>query len=368
MEQTLTWLHEGDNQQEVLQKHHEQLLDMMRTARAENRNNDVWEVIDELERLTSNMPQAEQVDVFLNCAVMAVDLENVKDALRLLQGAKNKSLTSAHQNALALWMTGCIHWMNRQKVEGISEWQAAISTFRDRRLNAQVDTSRSEWYANKLKELERDLARAIDIGRLPPFQQSATQAGIPPGAQQSSPPAETDPFEDDALRWVSCQVSESIPAGGFGPTGYDPDPLGFLEISEVTIEDEPYRVFGVHRASTAYRYVVDIDSRLRYNTVRVTGTSMNIASPVPIESGDYVLILSQPNANDNDIVVAGILGQDERATVKRFSRRNGKIQLKPESSDESNYEINLEDEFDENLDDAFTIIGVVIAVFKKRSN
>jgi hypothetical protein len=365
MDQALSWLHEGDNQPEVLQLHHQQLLGMMRTARDENRTNDVWEVIDELERLASNMSPAEQGEVFLRCAVMAADLENLKDALRLLQGAKNKSLTSAHQNAVVLWMTGCIHWMNHQKVEGISEWQAAIQTFRDRRLNAQVDPVRSKWYTDKMQELQGHLAEAIRIGGLPPFQRQAAQAGASAGAQQPSP-AGTAFFGSDSLRWVSCQVSESVPAGGFGPTGFDPNPLGFLEISEVLIEDEPYQVFSVRRTSTTHRYAVNIDSQSRYQTIRVIGTSMNAATPVPIEPGDYVLIVSRPNVDDNEIVVAGILGHDERASVKRFHRRNEKIQLKPESSDESNYDLDWEKEFDETLDEEFKIIGVVEAVFKKK--
>lgn len=366
MEQALSWLHEGDNQQEVLQMPHQLMLDMMRTARNENRANDVWEVIDELERLTSNMSPAEQGEVFLRCAVMTADLENLKDALRLLQGARNKSLTSAHQNAVVLWMTGCIHWMNRQKVEGISEWQAAIQAFRERRLNAQVDPVRSRWYTDKMEELQGYLAEAIRMGALPPFQRPAAQARAPSGAQQPSP-AGTASFESDSLRWVSCQVSESVPAGGFGPAGFDPNPLGFLEISEVLIEDEPYGVFSVRRTSTTYRYPVNISSQSQYQTIRVTGTSMNAATPVPIEPGDFVLIVSQPDVADNEIVVAGILGQNERATVKRFSRRNGRIQLKPESTDESNYDLDWEKEFDETVDDEFRIIGVVEAVFKKKS-
>ena len=363
MEQALSWLHEGDNRQEVLQRHHQQLLDMMRTARDENRANDVWEMIDELERLASNMSPAEQGEVFLRCAVMAVDLENLKDALRLLQGAKNKSLTSAHQNAVALWMTGCIHWMNRQKVEGISEWQAAIKSFRERRLNAQVDPTRSQWYTDKLQELDGYLEEAIRIGGLPPFQQPAAQASNPTRAQ---PPAGTSNAGSDSLRWVSCQVSESVPAGGFGAFGFDPNPIGFLEISEVLIEDEPYQVFSVRRTSATLRESVNISSQSSYQAVRITGTSMNAARPVPIDPGDYVLIVAQPDVEDNAIVVAGILGQDQRATVKRFCRRNGKIQLTPESSDDSNYTIDWEKEFDDKLDDDFRIIGVVEAVFKKK--
>ena len=363
MEQALSWLHEGDNRQEVLQSHHRQLLDMMRTARDQDRANDVWELIDELERLASTMSPTEQGEVFLRCAVMAADLENLRNALRLLQGAKNKSLTSAHQNAVVLWMTGCIYWMNRQKVEGISEWQAAIKTFRERRLNAQVDPTRSQWYTNKLRELDGYLTEAIRIGGLPPFQQPAAQTR---NSTRTQPPARGSSIANDSLRWVSCQVSESVPAGGFGAFGFDPNPVGFLEISEVLIEGEPYQVFSVRHSSATQGESVNISSQSSYQAIRITGTSMNAARPVPIDPGDYVLIVAQPDVEDNAIVVAGILGQDQRATVKRFCRRNGKIQLTPESSDDSNYTIDWEKEFDEKLDDEFRIIGVVEAVFKKR--
>lgn len=365
MEQALSWLHADDIQQDVLQKPHRQLLDIMITARNANHTSEIWEVIDELERLASNMSPPEQGEVLLRCAVMAADLENLKDALRLLQGAENKYKTSPHQNAVALWMIGCIQWMARQKVEGISKWQAAISMFKDRKLNAQVDARKSQWYADKLPELEEYLAEAIRIGDLPPFK-LPTKVGSVAQDAEAEPPLERSFFENDSLRWVSCQISETVPAGGFGPTGYDPNPLGFLEISEILIQDEPYAVFGVHRPSIRHN-IVDISSQSQYKTVYVIGTSMNAARPVSIEEGDYVLIQSQPDVDDNEIVVAGIFGQDERATIKRLKRRNGKIQLLPESTDAKHYEIDWEREFSE-LDDDFRIIGVVKAVFKKKTH
>ncbi len=184
--------------------------------------------------------------------------------------------------------------------------------------------------------------------------------------QGATAEAEGDQFfiDGDSLRWVSCQVSESIPAGGFGPAGFDPQPLGFLEISEVVIEDEPYEVFSIRRPSTR-RNLVDINSQSQYHTVCVTGTSMNAAKPVPILDGDFVLIQAQPDVQDNDIVVAGILGQDPRATVKRLKRRNGKIQLVPETTDPKHSEIDWEQEYDE-FHEQIQIIGVVEAVFKKK--
>lgn len=303
----------------------------------------------------------------MRCAVMAVDLENLKDALRLLQGARNKSLTSNHQNAVVLWMSGCIHWMNHQRVEGISDWQAAIQAFKACGTNNHMDPDRKGWYTDKMRELDGYLTEAIRIGGLPIFQRPA--APPDPSATASQPPSGPNnlSFESDSLRWVSCQVSEDVPAGGFGPTGFDPDPSGFLEISEVVIGGEAYNILSVKRTAANFRHAVEINSQRRYQTVHVTGTSMNAAIPVPIEPGDYVLIVSQPVVEDNEIVVAGILDQDVRATVKRFCRRNGRIQLKPESSDESNYQFDWEKEYDEKLGDQFEIIGVVEAVFKKKS-
>jgi repressor LexA len=58
--------------------------------------------------------------------------------------------------------------------------------------------------------------------------------------------------------------------------------------------------------------------------LRVRGDSMMDAG---ILSGDYVVVRQQPEAENGDVVVAGI--PDEEATVKTFSRRDGKVVLTP---------------------------------------
>jgi repressor LexA len=58
--------------------------------------------------------------------------------------------------------------------------------------------------------------------------------------------------------------------------------------------------------------------------LRVRGDSM---IEVGIFDGDYVVVRSQPSADNGDIVVAGIPG--EEATVKTFLRQRGKIVLRP---------------------------------------
>ena len=56
--------------------------------------------------------------------------------------------------------------------------------------------------------------------------------------------------------------------------------------------------------------------------LRVRGESMIGAG---IFDGDYVVVRQQPQADDGDVVVAGINGDE--ATVKTFSRRRGKVVL-----------------------------------------
>ena len=82
--------------------------------------------------------------------------------------------------------------------------------------------------------------------------------------------------------------------------------------------------------------------------LRVRGDSMINAG---IFSGDKVVVRPQQTANDGQIVVARI---EDEATVKRLSRKNGKIWLLPEND---NYE---------PIDGTYAeIIGIVKAVVRE---
>jgi repressor LexA len=84
--------------------------------------------------------------------------------------------------------------------------------------------------------------------------------------------------------------------------------------------------------------------------LRVKGESMINAG---IFDGDLVIVSSQTEANNNDIVVAMI---DNEATVKRFSNRRGKIQLLPENESFTPIDVNFSDNF--------TIIGKVVGIMR----
>ena len=355
-DQNHLWLH-TDGSPNTLQLHHKQLLDLMIVAKNENHSSRVWELIEELEKLTLRMTDIrEQGEVFLGCAKMAADLENLKDALRLCQAAESKYKSYPHQHAVALWMIGCIHWNTHQIVDAISAWQEAISLFKDRKLSVQVDAVKAKWYIDIVPRLENYLKLAIDSEGLPPYDQAPDPTADPKKEHQKN----TE--ERDSLRWLACAISDSVSAGGFGPAGFDPSPLGHLEITEVVIAGELHNIFSTKRSSLRSNSV-NISSPLEYRTVRVKGTSMNAARPVPINDGDYILVHLQNKPADNDIVVAGIFEFDTLATVKRCRYRNNKIQLIPESTDRVHYEIDWEKELSGH---ELNIVGIVDAVFKKK--
>ncbi len=85
--------------------------------------------------------------------------------------------------------------------------------------------------------------------------------------------------------------------------------------------------------------------------LRVRGDSMIEAG---IHDGDYVVVRQQPDANNGDVVVAGI-GEGE-ATVKTFSRRDGRVVLTPANAA---YEPMVFDHADE-----VTVFGKVVTVVR----
>lgn len=85
--------------------------------------------------------------------------------------------------------------------------------------------------------------------------------------------------------------------------------------------------------------------------LRVRGESMIDAG---ILDGDYVVVRQQPEAENGDIVVAGI--PDEEATVKTFRRKGGKIVLTPANPAFSPMELDPE---------SVTVYGRVVTVLRR---
>ena len=73
-----------------------------------------------------------------------------------------------------------------------------------------------------------------------------------------------------------------------------------------------------------------------------------------IMDGDFVVVRQQPTADNGDVVVAGIPGDE--ATVKRFSSRNGTVVLTPANERLSPMEFS---------DDEVTVYGKVVTVLRR---
>ncbi len=73
------------------------------------------------------------------------------------------------------------------------------------------------------------------------------------------------------------------------------------------------------------RPVTDLANSEEYVWIRVSGDSME---PV-LQDGDYILVHLQNTAENGNIVVAIVDGDE--ATIKRFERQNGIVLLKPEN-------------------------------------
>jgi repressor LexA len=71
--------------------------------------------------------------------------------------------------------------------------------------------------------------------------------------------------------------------------------------------------------------------------------------------GDYVVVRSQPLAENGDVVVT-LIG--EEATVKRFFKRGKRIELKPDNERWETIQI-------EEGSDEVKILGKVIGVFRR---
>ncbi len=85
--------------------------------------------------------------------------------------------------------------------------------------------------------------------------------------------------------------------------------------------------------------------------LRVRGESMIEAG---IFDGDFVVVRQQSDAENGDVVVAGI--PDDEATVKTFSRRRGKVVLTPANPAFSPMEL---------APDEVTVFGKVVTVLRR---
>ncbi|MFZ6031272.1 MAG: S24 family peptidase [Chloroflexota bacterium] len=339
-----------------------------------------WQTIKLLEnislKLSDNMEAAETL---VESGYASYHLGNYDNATRCFRQAIKKYNTPRHQIAMTEWMLGWVQWhVPGSRDQGFVALRNSIDKFEFLGEHAAFGREGVAWYRQRCQDMRDTLEGLIQsatsvLPQVPP---------APPPAPVSPPPAETAaaqpaPLEgavsltlepmagattiaqlaqtQDLLQVLG--VVESIPAGGWGPTGFDPYRTNNrVDVPLVLINDIPHIIKGLRGAGT----ISLLASGQRYMVIKVTGDSMNRDG---IDKGDYVLLRQQDDAQDNDIVAAEIVGKDEdkgtHATLKRFTRRNGEIILRPNSTNPKYEEFAMP-----NLNVGAYIRGVAYAVFK----
>jgi len=177
------------------------------------------------------------------------------------------------------------------KIGAMSEWQG--------------DYNRRDTCWNLIQQIEHDLRSVANI-------QIASTA-IPA----------TFPFvlPIDVLEQLAFPVYGSLYAGPHGNFIFD-DEMNDASFEGPFINNIEYRVYNIKAKNTDDP--IHTTSTSEPVWFRVTGNSMNNATPVPIEDGDLVLVNANLHETENDIVAAALIEPtsiaDRAGIIKRFTR------------------------------------------------
>ena len=301
----------------------------------------------------------EVAEVLVECGRIAFRMRHYSDSAQFLDRAVKQYHTHLHidyiySQVMAQWMRGYVLWSSSaHQEEWITAWRDSLDKFDALTHKKATPGTLAAWYKKERAEMEADICCAIDDDCICSDPSSPPEiVGTPPVDKSEDPlpkPHDGKNSIRPALRLFP--VSDEIPAGGFGPTGVDPAPIGHIDIDHVHIDGNPYRIVGIRSGS-----VVNLPVVGHYVVLKVYGDSMNQAG---IDDGDYVLLRPQNVADHNDIVAAEIVDSDSKATLKRMIIRKDKVILQPESTNKAHQDWEFSP-----FGQGFQVRGVVLAVFK----
>ncbi len=322
------------------------LIERLRQDVSDRRHyDDAWHCIEQIKQLYDRIPRDNQISsrMLLECGVAAYKMGNAREAIPFLNGACT-SYNEDHDRAVARWLLGCIYWYIGDPINALSAWEAGHRYFDEQAKKSGRGTNLTQWYDEKIQEMEDAIRYAADH-EAPP---------LPRLSRRKKSADKQHPLQ-------SFPVVGQIPAGT--PLNVLPDPVDFMNIEKVHLNGRDYRAVSLLHGEK----VIRVPPRQSFYILRVHGNSMNQCSLEPIEDGDYVILREQHAAENGDIVAAEITsgaGVDDRATLKRFKIQDKMIYLIPESSDpEFQKPIYVNRSFT-RLDEGFHIRGVAVAVLK----
>lgn len=328
------------------------IVDRMKLASSDSdRAEEAWNLLERLKRLSdgfnhddvTNEPKYkyEKPEVYMECALVAYKLGDLQEALNLLRVSIGDFSKRTLHKSISYWLCGCIQWQLPSHLEdAVLSWERSMQIINE----VGIDKSNND-YATKKKcdEVAKVMRDAIN---------ESTRSNMPPpppvpGVRSKFTPSASN-FSAYEAKLKFIPFYGSIPAGD--PARALEYPIGSAGVSILEIENNCfYKIFNIRQEKE-----IRLNLNSGYFMLKADGDSMNMANPVNIDSGDYVLLAKKMPQN-NDIVAAVIVKEDVNATLKRYRIENG-IEKFVSESDKSNIQIRKSKED--------YIQGVVLAILK----
>jgi SOS-response transcriptional repressor LexA len=335
------------------------MKDAMRDAMRDSVSNpnraaeEAWSLMERLKRLSDGFinnndvvnetkHKHEKPEIYLECALVAYDLGDLREALALLEVSIGDFPRRSLHKAVSHWLCGCIQWqLPAHSEDAVLSWERSLQTIHE----VKKDTFTNDAVtAKRCGEVSLVMEHAIDV---------ATRTGEPPlppvpGAKHRVTPLVAN-INAYKAKLKTIPFYGSIPAGN--PAQALSYPIGAASIDQLELEDGRfYKIYNVKQEKE-----IKLNPKLEYFILRADGNSMNIANPVNIDNGDYVLLLRTTMAQNNDIVAGVIVNEDETATLKRYRLEGGRRLLVSESD---------VDNIRREMAGSDYVEGVVIAILK----
>jgi hypothetical protein len=324
---------------------------MIEASSDSSRAEDAWNLLERLKRLSDGLNNGgvvnehmyEKFDIYIECALVAYKLGDLQEALNLLRIPTETVLKRSLHKSISYWLCGCIQWQLPSHLEdAVLSWERGMQTINE----VEKDRSNTDLAtAKKCKEISgimRDAINKATLSNIPPYPPA-------PGVRRSLVSSFNLNAYEAKLKFIS--FFGSIPAGN-SARAFD-YPIGSAGVEELELEtDRFYKIFNVKQEKE-----IRLNISSEYFILKVSGDSMNIAEPVSIDSGDYVLLIKTMIPQDNDIVAGVIVKEDETATLKRYRIENSRKFLVSESNI-SDIRILMSDED--------YVQGVVLAILKPK--
>ena len=221
--------------------------------------------------------------------------------------------------ALSLWLHALILQKAGQGISANSDFDKAIDIFE----KIARDYQRTGRYVemgdclNIIDRIKQSISTKRSARQKQPILETTKIRSVQPGTSASA----SIKLAAIPPQPVIFPIYDPVSAGKGGDFIFDSEPQGQASISELIIDEKPFRVYSMREKEPAI-----LQPRI-YRWLYVVGDSMNRASPYPLIEGDCILVVETNSSGlspkSNDIVVAALLdpaGSADRAgVVKKYT-------------------------------------------------